>query len=172
MKLPALRSRRPADGETPRRPTAPWQRLRVPRPTDLRGIIQRNPGLKLISLLLAALLWYSITKTERDAERVIEVPISLRKIPESMTVMNPPTKAVSVTLRGPRTILDNLDERLKLVLDRLAAIDVRSLNETLAGTREAAQSLNEVLEELKRYPSGFLLGGAPPPATGLEKEKK
>ena len=33
-------------------------------------------------------------------------------------------------------------------------------------------SLNEVLDELKRYPSGFLLGGAPPPAPGLEKEKK
>ena len=61
MKLPALRSRRPADGEPPRRPPAPWQRLRVPRPTDLRGIIQQNPGLKLISLLLAALLHFGST---------------------------------------------------------------------------------------------------------------
>ena len=124
MKLPALRSRRPADGETPRRPTAPWQRLRVPRTTDLRSIIQQNPGLKLISLLLAALLWYSITKTERDAERIIEVPISLRKIPESMTVMNPPTKAVSVTLRGPRTILDNLDEHKTRLQLNLAGVQI------------------------------------------------
>jgi paraquat-inducible protein B len=69
-------------------------------------------------------------------------------------------------------LIDNLDARLSALLDRLSAIDVRSLNDTLAGTREAARSLNEVLEELKRYPSGFLLGGAPPPASGLQKEKK
>ncbi len=69
-------------------------------------------------------------------------------------------------------LIDAVDARLGVLLDRLSAIDVRSLNDTLAGTREAAQSLNEVLDELKRYPSGFLLGGAPPPASGLEKEKK
>jgi phospholipid/cholesterol/gamma-HCH transport system substrate-binding protein len=69
-------------------------------------------------------------------------------------------------------LIDDVDARLGVLLDRLSAIDVRSLNDTLAGTREAAQSLNEVLDELRRYPSGFLLGGAPPPAPGLEKEKK
>jgi phospholipid/cholesterol/gamma-HCH transport system substrate-binding protein len=69
-------------------------------------------------------------------------------------------------------LIDDLDVRLGVLLDRLSAIDVRSLNDTLAGTREAARSLNEVLEELKRYPSGFLLGGAPPPAQGLSKEEK
>jgi ABC-type transporter Mla subunit MlaD len=71
-------------------------------------------------------------------------------------------------------VLDDVDQRLEVLLDRLSAIDVRALNDTLAGTREAARSLNEVLDELKRYPSGFLLGGAPPPAPGLQppKEKK
>lgn len=70
------------------------------------------------------------------------------------------------------TLIRNLDARLGAVIDRLDTIDVRSLNDTLAGTREAARSLNEALDSLKRYPSGFLLGGAPPPAAGLEKEKK
>jgi YbbR domain-containing protein len=111
MKLPALRSRRRSDGEAPPRPTAPWERLRMPRNADFRASIQKNPGLKLISLVLAGFLWYSITKTERDAERVIEVPVSMRRIPDELTVTNPPTKAVNLTLRGPRTILDNLDER-------------------------------------------------------------
>lgn len=68
-------------------------------------------------------------------------------------------------------LIDDLDARLAILLDRLSAIDVRSLNDTLAGTREAARSLNEVLEELQRYPSGFLLGGAPPPAPGLQPQK-
>jgi ABC-type transporter Mla subunit MlaD len=67
-------------------------------------------------------------------------------------------------------LIDDLDARLAILLDKLSAIDVRALNDTLSGTREAARSLNEALEELKRYPSGFLLGGAPPPAQGLQKE--
>jgi YbbR domain-containing protein len=111
MRLPALRLRRSADGETPRRPTAPWERIRLPRRSALRATIQNNSGLKLFSIVAAVFLWYSINETERDAERMIEVPVSLRKIPDALTVLNPPTKPVSVTLRGPRTILDNFDER-------------------------------------------------------------
>ena len=71
-----------------------------------------------------------------------------------------------------RKLLDNLDARLAVLLEKLSGVDVRSLNETLAGTREAARSLNQALDELKRYPSGFLFGGAPPPPHVLEQEKK
>jgi len=69
-------------------------------------------------------------------------------------------------------LLNNVDARMTILLDKLSGIDVNSLNDTLAGTREAARNLNEAIEELKKYPSGFLLGGPPPPATGLEKEKR
>lgn len=69
-------------------------------------------------------------------------------------------------------LLTDLDAKLSALIDKLSAVDVRSLNDTLAGTREAARSLNEALDQLKRYPSGFLFGGAPPPAPVLEKEKK
>ena len=69
-------------------------------------------------------------------------------------------------------LLDDLDARLSVLIEKLSGVDVRSLNDTLAGTREAARSLNEALDQLKRYPSGFLFGGAPPPAPVLEKEKK
>ncbi len=68
-------------------------------------------------------------------------------------------------------LLNDLDARLAVLIDKLSGIDVRSLNDTLAGTRDAARSLNEALDQLKRYPSGFLFGGAPPPAPVLEKEK-
>jgi YbbR domain-containing protein len=136
MKLPVLRTRRPApEGETPRRPTAPWERLfRMPRPRNLRAILQRNPGLKLVSLVLAVFLWYSITKTERDAERIIELPVSLRRIPDGLTVMDPPTKAVTVTLRGPRTILDNVDERRGRLQVGLANIALGDNRIDLSGT--------------------------------------
>lgn len=69
-------------------------------------------------------------------------------------------------------LLDNLDAKLSALLDKLQGVDVRALNETLAGTRDAARSLNQALDELKRYPSGFLFGGAPPPAPALEEKKK
>ena len=69
-------------------------------------------------------------------------------------------------------LLVNLDARLSVLIDKLSAVDVRSLNETLAGTRDAARSLNEALEQLKRYPSGFLFGPAPPLAPVLQEEKK
>ena len=71
-----------------------------------------------------------------------------------------------------RKLLDNLDARLGALLEKLSGVDVRSLNDTLAGTRDAARSLNQALDELKRYPSGFLFGGAPPPPPVLEQEKK
>ena len=60
MKLPALRSRRSdGNGDTPRRPTAPWARLlRLPRPAELRAAIRKNPGLKLVSIVMAIFLWY------------------------------------------------------------------------------------------------------------------
>jgi ABC-type transporter Mla subunit MlaD len=69
-------------------------------------------------------------------------------------------------------LLDDVDAKLSALIDKLSGVDVRSLNDTLAGTRDAARSLNEALDQLKRYPSGFLFGGAPPPAPVLEKEKK
>ncbi len=69
-------------------------------------------------------------------------------------------------------LLENLDAKLSALIDKLSGVDVRALNDTLAGTRDAAHSLNQALEELKRYPSGFLFGGAPAPAPALEEKKK
>ncbi len=69
-------------------------------------------------------------------------------------------------------LVNNLDSRLSILIEKLDELDVRALNETFAGTRDAARNLNDALEELKKHPSGFLFGGAPPPAAGLDREKK
>ena len=69
-------------------------------------------------------------------------------------------------------LVRNLDSRLAILIEKLDGLDVRALNETFAGTRDAARNLNDALEELKKHPSGFLFGGAPAPAAGLDKEKK
>ena len=69
-------------------------------------------------------------------------------------------------------LINDLDSRLAVLIEKLNGLDVGALNETFAGTRDAARNLNDALEELKKHPSGFLFGGAPPPAAGLDKEKK
>lgn len=126
MRLPALRIvRRALPGDTPsdQGPTPPWWRIldRL-RPRDLREGLRRNRGLKIISLLLAFFLWYSINVSERDAERVLELPVVVRKLPPDLIVVSGPDRAINATLRGPRTILDGVDEqRGRVALDLLAA---------------------------------------------------
>ncbi len=68
--------------------------------------------------------------------------------------------------------LEATNERLQRTAGRLSNIDFRNLNDTLAGTREATRELNDVLQQLNRYPAGFLFGDPPPPASALSKEKK
>jgi hypothetical protein len=69
-------------------------------------------------------------------------------------------------------LLTDLDSQLQVLIARLNAVDVPALNDTLAGTREAARNLNDALEALKTHPSGFLFGAAPAPVSGLLKNEK
>ena len=88
----------------PANPIPPWQRwLRLPRWRDVHAALSRNRGLKLVSLLLAFLLWFSINVSERDAEGTLEIPLRVRQ-PAGYVVTNAPSKPVSVTVRGPRTV--------------------------------------------------------------------
>jgi len=126
MRLPALRIVRrtpPGDTPSPQGPTPPWWRVidRL-RPRDVGAALRHNRGLKIISLLLAFFLWYSINVSERDAERVLELPVVVRKLPGDLIVVSAPDRTVTATLRGPRTILDGVDEqRGRVALDLLAA---------------------------------------------------
>ena len=55
------------------------------------------------------------------------------------------------------------------LVDRLAEVDVGELNDSLASTRDAARHLNDAIEDLQRYPSGFLFGEKPEPVRGLDR---
>jgi YbbR domain-containing protein len=181
MKLPALRFRRGAAvadaGDGVGRPGRRWPEwLRPPRRFSVRELVRHNPGLKLISIALACFLWYSINVLERDAERLVEVPISIRKVPPELIVTTPPTKPVTLTLRGPRTILDNLDEhKTRLVVDLStvgpgeARIDLANANlnpdlpRRLKVVRTQPQRLKLDVERLakRRIPIKLDLAGSP-----------
>jgi chromosome segregation ATPase len=44
----------------------------------------------------------------------------------------------------------------------LANVDFDALNQTLENARRALQQMDEVLSQLKQYPSGFIFGSPPP----------
>jgi ABC-type transporter Mla subunit MlaD len=54
----------------------------------------------------------------------------------------------------------------------LANIDFDALNQTLANAHRTLDNLNEVLDELKQYPSGFLFGNPPSPVKEVQPSKK
>lgn len=67
--------------------------------------------------------------------------------------------------------LDSLVGRLHDVVDRvepgLASIDFNALNQTLTNARQAIRDMDDVLAQLKEYPSGFLFSKPPKPLKGL-----
>ena len=68
--------------------------------------------------------------------------------------------------------LDSLVGQLQDVVARVepgvTSIDFNALNQTLANTRQTIRDLDDVLAELKQYPSGFLFGKPPEPIKGVE----
>lgn len=82
-----------------------------------RADLRHNLGLKVASVAFACLVWYATNVLERDAERVVDVPLVPRQIPSDLTVVDAPATPLAITLRGPRTLLEGVEEeRLKFVL--------------------------------------------------------
>jgi hypothetical protein len=54
----------------------------------------------------------------------------------------------------------------------LENIDFDSLNRTLAGAHRTLGNLDDVLLELKQYPSGFLFGNPPSPVKEVQPIEK
>jgi YbbR domain-containing protein len=79
---------------------------------------RRNPGLKIISVLIALGLWMFVNAGQRGAVEALQVPISYRSLPTGLVIINRPTDFVKIEVAGPRTLLSLLDpERLTLKLD-------------------------------------------------------
>jgi ABC-type transporter Mla subunit MlaD len=71
---------------------------------------------------------------------------------------------------------DGLVSQLQDTVARLepgvANIDFNALNQTLANARQTVQDMDDVLADLKQYPSGFLFGNPPAPVKGIEPTGK
>jgi ABC-type transporter Mla subunit MlaD len=77
--------------------------------------------------------------------------------------------------RDARRLVASVEEtnaRIQVAVDRLAAVDVHELNETLAELRVAVRALSETLATVRKQPSQLILGGAPAPAGAVGKEER
>lgn len=60
----------------------------------------RHSGLKVLSLLLAVLLWFMVAG-QKEAERSLRIPLEFQNIPERLELIEEPPSFVDVRLRGP-----------------------------------------------------------------------
>jgi len=76
-----------------------------------------NPGWKLLSVLLAVLLWIAV-EGEPELVTVKTVPVFYRNVEPSLALVSSPPATVRVELRGPSDVLssDNLSS-IALLLD-------------------------------------------------------
>jgi paraquat-inducible protein B len=59
-------------------------------------------------------------------------------------------------------LVEQLRETIAKLEPGLASIDFDSLNQTLARARQLMQNIDELINEIKRYPAGFIFGKPPP----------
>ncbi len=74
------------------------------------GALVKNWGLKLLSLILATLLWVFVVG-EQQSEVGYTVPLELKSIPSGLMVANEVPSLVDVRIVGPRTLLMNLSPK-------------------------------------------------------------
>ena len=65
-------------------------------------------------------------------------------------------------------VISQLHETISSLQPGLANVDFDSLNQTLANARRTMHDLDDVLLELKQYPSGFIFGQPPAPVKEVQ----
>jgi len=83
----------------------------------LKGFLTKNLSLKLISILLAVILWYFVV-SERSGETAISIPLDFRNIPTALIIIKNPEEPINVRISGPATRLRGLSPKnLKAIID-------------------------------------------------------
>lgn len=85
----------------------------------MRLRIFRHFGLKILSVVLATLIWMLVAG-QREAERSLRVPLEYRNIPDQLEMLGDPTSLVDVRLRGTSGALAQLRGT-----DLVAVIDLK-----------------------------------------------
>ncbi len=102
----------------------------------------RNLGLKLMAVLLASALWFTVAG-EHEVERTVRVPLEFRNKPALMEIVGEPPTTVDVRVLGSSSILSRLDPgEIVAVLDlataRVGSQSVQHAGRELSGPRLAS----------------------------------
>jgi YbbR domain-containing protein len=117
----------------------------------------RNPGLKLMALLLAVALWFTVAG-QQNVERTITVPLDFRNPPADLEILGEKQDAVEVRVVGSSTVLSRLDPG-----EVVAVVD-------LTGARPGPRLFHLRTDEV-RVPYGVTVLQVTPATIGLEFEK-
>jgi len=84
-----------------------------------QGLIVRNWGLKLLSLVLAFLLWLALMPEEKIfSEKSLSATLELQNLPPEFEIVEKPQTSIEVTLRAPNRLLSGLTPAdIRAVLD-------------------------------------------------------
>lgn len=117
----------------------------------------RNPGLKLMAILLAVALWFTVAG-EQNVERSIRVPLDFRNPPADLQILGDTPDTVDIRVVGSSAVLSRLDPG-----EVVARVD-------LTGAR-AGSRLFHIRPEEVRVPYGVTVLQVTPATIGLELEK-
>lgn len=117
----------------------------------------RNPGLKILALALAILLWLAISR-DRFVERSLRVPLEYQGIPEGLEIVGDPPATVDVRVRGASSALGRLEAG-----DVVAVLDL--------GMARPGPRLFHLISGQVRTPFGVNVAQITPPTVSLEFER-
>lgn len=110
----------------------------------IREFFTQNWGLKLVSLVLALILWFSLIPEEKTfQDKTLTVPLEIHNIPSEMVMVERPRGGIEVTIRAPRRLIPELSgSNVYAILDlRNASVNQTqySLNRNMVFTPVGAE---------------------------------
>jgi len=73
--------------------------------------ILHNVGLKFLSLVIAALLWFMISKDEQPAEVAVRAPIVFQHVPAHLEISSESIPEAQIRVRGPERLIREIEGR-------------------------------------------------------------
>jgi YbbR domain-containing protein len=110
----------------------------------LRRLLVRNWQLKLLSFLLALVLWVSLIPEEKTfSEKTLTIPLETHNLSSNMELVEKPEATVDVTIRAPNRIINEVTPANVFVKLNLSAASIVQqeypLNETMVSLPPGAE---------------------------------
>src|SRR5262245_44417718 len=127
----------------------------------------RHLGLKVLAILLAALLWLTVSG-EHIVERSLRVPLEVRNIPQALEIVGDAPDTVHVRRRGSN-VAPVRARGSSIVLSRVQAGEIVAVLDL--GTARAGSRLFHIRNDEVRAPFGIEVAQVVPSTLSLELEK-